>query len=86
MNLPEEFKTKMQQMLGKEWQPFLECYEKDRYQALRMNPLKKGLDDTTYTSVLRRFGAQPAVPWAENGYYYGDEARPGKHVYHEAGL
>lgn len=86
MNLPEEFKTKMKQLLGEEWQPFLECYEKDRYQALRMNPLKKGLDDAAYTSVLHRFGAGPAVPWAENGYYYGDEARPGKHVYHEAGL
>ena len=26
------------------------------------------------------------IPWAEDAYYYGEEDRPGKHPYHEAGL
>ncbi len=26
------------------------------------------------------------IPWAKDAYYYGEEDRPGKHPYHEAGL
>jgi NOL1/NOP2/sun family putative RNA methylase len=90
MNLPEDFEKKMQDMLGDEWQQFLECYENDRYQALRLNPLKKGLNKELRTSLLREFGAEKQVPWEVNGYYYGEPSddcpRPGKHAYHEAGL
>jgi NOL1/NOP2/sun family putative RNA methylase len=76
----------MQDMLGDEWQQFLECYENDRYQALRINSLKKGLNKELRTSLLREFAAEKQVPWELNGYYYKEEARPGKHAYHEAGL
>jgi NOL1/NOP2/sun family putative RNA methylase len=86
MILPEDFKKKMQDMLGDEWQQFLECYENDRYQALRLNPLKKGLTAEKRTALLTEFGAEKQVPWEANGYYYKEEARPGKHAYHEAGL
>lgn len=86
MNLPEDFITKMKEMLGDEWQEFRECYEKDRYQALRRNPLKKGWNKESCKDILQLFSAQENVPWEENGYYYTEEARPGKHVYHEAGL
>jgi NOL1/NOP2/sun family putative RNA methylase len=86
MNLPEDFRKKMQDMLGGEWQQFLECYENDRYQALRINPLKKGLTAELRASLLQKFGAEKQVPWELNGYYYSEEARPGKHAYHEAGL
>jgi NOL1/NOP2/sun family putative RNA methylase len=86
MNLPRDFEKKMQDMLGDEWSQFLECYENDRYQALRLNPLKKGLSAELRASVLQKFGAEKQVPWERNGYYYKEEARPGKHAYHEAGL
>ena len=86
MNLPEKFLEKMQEMLGEEWPMFLECYEHDRYQALRMNPLKKGLNEELFASVLHRFGAEQAVLWEPYGFYYKEDTRPGKHVYHEAGL
>jgi NOL1/NOP2/sun family putative RNA methylase len=99
MNLPEDFTKKMQDMLGDEWPHFLECYEKDRYQALRLNPLKKGLTEEKRASLLRGFCAEEQVPWEPNGYYYGEPSddspqpgagadaapRPGKHAYHEAG-
>jgi NOL1/NOP2/sun family putative RNA methylase len=86
MILPKNFTKKMQDMLGDEWTQFLECYENDRYQALRLNPLKKGLTAELRASLLQNFCAEKQVPWERNGYYYKEEARPGKHAYHEAGL
>jgi NOL1/NOP2/sun family putative RNA methylase len=74
MNLPNDFIKKMQDMLGDEWPQFLECYEKDRYQALRLNPLKKGLTEEKRTTLLRGFCAEEPVPWEPNGYYYGESS------------
>lgn len=89
MNLPEDFKNKMKQLLGDEWEDFLYCYENNKYQALRFNVLKEGLDNSKYDSILKHLGVNniEAVDWAVNGYYYDEEAsRPGKHPYHEIGL
>ena len=76
--LPEAFLKRMQLQLGEEFPAFLESLERPRAVALRFNPLK---------------GQQPAmsfveknVPWEPLGYYYDPEARPGLHVYHEAGV
>ena len=89
MNLPVEFKEKMKNFLGDEWEDFLYCYENDRYQALRFNVLKKDLDSSKYEAVLNKLGVETITPvdWAVNGYYYNEEtARPGRHPYHEMGL
>ena len=89
MNLPVEFKEKMKKFLGNEWEDFLYCYENNKYQALRFNVLKEGLDSSKYEAVLNRLGIREVTPvdWAVNGYYYDEEtARPGKHPYHEAGV
>ena len=79
--LPQEFKDRMKKMLGKEYAAFEASYEKERYQALRINTLKAGGD------ILpgMPFSLTP-VPWAENGYYYTAGDFPGKHPYHDAGL
>ena len=76
--LPEAFLKRMNDQLGAEFPDFLESLERPRAVALRFNPLK---------------GQQPAmpfveknVPWEPLGYYYDPEARPGLHVYHEAGV
>lgn len=100
--LPELFLKKMQEMLGDEYPAFLESYDKDRYQALRLNALKIGMDGRSAAQLLRKWdessedadGAGSVngpfhlakVPWAENGYYYDKEDQPGKHPYHEAGV
>lgn len=86
MNLPEAFVEKMKDMLGAEWPQFLECYEQDRYQSLRINPLKKGIDPAHCENVLQQFNAKTQVSWEPNGFYYSEDMRPGKHVYHEAGI
>ena len=76
--LPEAFLERMKTQLGEEYEDFLKSLERPRAVALRFNPLK---------------GAQPClpfveqpVPWEPRGYYYDPEARPGLHVYHEAGV
>ncbi len=80
--LPIEFEARMQQMLREEYSAFEASYEKEKYQALRINPLKvekeKFLQKTTFS--LRQ------VPWEENGFYYEAADAPGKHPYHEAGV
>ena len=81
--LPEAFKKRMEDLLGGEYQAFLDSYEKERSQGLRMNPLKTDGDP----SILEREGFHlKKIPWTEEGYYYRAGDRPGKHPYHEAGM
>lgn len=77
--LPEQFLQRMQQHLGDEFPAYLESLERPRAVALRFNPLKTE-DFPSLPFVL------DPVPWAEHGYYYAPDARPGLHVWHEAGL
>ncbi len=80
--LPQEFLDRMRQMLGEEYPTFVESYEKEKYQALRVNALKADWKRLKEEAV---FSLEP-VPWEPNGFYYGKEDAPGKHPYHEAGV
>ena len=80
--LPQEFLDRMRQMLGEEYPAFVESYEKEKYQALRVNVLKADCKRLKEEAV---FSLEP-VPWEPNGFYYGKEDAPGKHPYHEAGV
>jgi NOL1/NOP2/sun family putative RNA methylase len=86
LQLPEEFAEKMQRLLAEEWQQFLYCYENDKYQALRFNPLKKGWTAECEAGILSVLAVSGKVPWAEHAFYYDSSMRPGKHPYHEMGL
>lgn len=80
--LPEQFLTRMEELLGGEYDVFLESYERERYQALRINPAK--------TERERFLGQAPftltPVAWEKNGFYYESTDAPGRHPYHEAGV
>ncbi len=76
--LPQDFLDRMKQMLGSEYDCFLDSFSGERYQALRLNALKKG--------ARADFAHLSKVPWAENGYYYEAGDQPGKHPYHAAGV
>lgn len=80
--LPQDFLNRMEQMLGEEFPAFLESYDRTRYQSLRLNTLKTNREDFLQRSTL----ALEQIPWCGNGFYYGEEERPGKHPYHEAGV
>ena len=83
--IPDKFKERMKLLLGGEYEEFLEALEQERYQALRVNPMKMNREE-----FLRKapFSLTP-VPWEEKGFYYKKEEtrpQPGKHPWHEAGV
>lgn len=80
--LPQDFLDRMKKMLGEEYPAFIESYDKERYQALRINTLKTEKETFMKQSP---FPLNP-VPWCENGFYYNGADTPGKHPYHEAGV
>ena len=81
--LPEAFLSRMQQLLPEksEYESFIQSYDKDHYQALRINPLKGDAG-----TVFSHLGCTlTPVPWCSTGFYYPQELHPGKSPYHEAG-
>jgi NOL1/NOP2/sun family putative RNA methylase len=83
--LPEAFIRQMKDMLGPEADRFLDSYNAPRTFGLRINPLKKADFAAIMEEMTPLFGLEP-VPWCKAGYYYDEQARPGKHPYHAAGL
>lgn len=83
--LPDSFVHKMSKQLGDQAQAFLDCYQQQRTYGLRINTLK--VDAAVEINLLLN-ELQPLkpVPWCPNGYYYDEEARPGLHPYHDAGV
>ena len=77
--LPELFLTRLKRQLGDEYEEYLRSLDRPRAVALRFNPLKTG-------SVPDLPFVQEQVPWCTHGHYYTPDARPGLHVWHEAGV
>jgi len=83
MKLPLEFTDKMNRLLGeKEFDLFIESFNKPRYYGLRVNTLKISVEDFLKTSP---FVLEP-VPWTRDGFYYEEGSSPGRHPYYYAGL
>lgn len=79
--LPEQFLTRMKSILGGEYQDFLESYEHPPVQSLRVNRLKG-----SGSALVEKMGYSfEQVDWNENGFYYKEDLRPGRHPFHEAG-
>lgn len=85
LQLPEKFIRKMTEMLGSDAPRFFASYNEPRTQGLRLNPLKCLPESEAADRLRERFGLTP-VPWCSSGYYYREDARPGKHPYHAAGV
>lgn len=81
MNLPKAFTDRMQILLKEEYDDFIRSYEEPLRQGLRVNTLKGSVED-----FLERtsFTLEP-IPWVKTGFFYEQEERPGKSVFHEAG-
>lgn len=80
--LPQLFQERMNRMLKDEYPAFLDSYEKERYQALRVNTLKADREDAFIKFPFHL----KEILWENNGFYYEKEDYPGKHPYHEAGV
>lgn len=82
INLPESFKNRMQEMLGDEYQAFLDSYELKDKSGVRVNTLKLSPDKF---QKLSKFKLEP-IPWINTGFFYGEDDVPSKHPYYYAGL
>lgn len=82
MNLPEKYINAMKDLLGDEFDSYIESFNDKRLYGLRVNNLKISTEDFLKISP---FNLTP-IPWIENGFFYTDEEKPGKHPYYYAGL
>lgn len=80
--LPKEFESRMETLLGEEYEDFIASYRKPHCQSLRVNALKA---DTKAFALEGVFSLEP-VAWCQSGYYYGEPEQPGRHPYHAAGV
>ena len=83
INLPQDFAIRMQDMLQEAYPAFLLSYEKEKYQALRVNALKGTTEEFLGKAP---FSDLQEVPWEKRGFYYDSKSQPGKHPLHEAGV
>lgn len=82
IQLPQEFCSRMQEILGKEYKDYLESFQKPRTFGLRVNTSKISCEE------FERLAPFPIrkIPWMENGYFYEAENRPAHCPYYQAGL
>ena len=82
MDLPEPFIKRMKGELKEKFPAFLRCYEEPPVRGVRANLLKCPAEEF---ARLAPFTLGETVPWAEGGFYIGEE-RPGAYLEHFAGL
>ncbi|WP_289356000.1 RsmF rRNA methyltransferase first C-terminal domain-containing protein [Paenibacillus sp. S-12] len=85
LSLPQAYIEQMKQMLPKDGDAFLLSYKDPRTFGLRANPTKWITHADARLNAEQLFHLRP-VPWCEEGYYYDEASRPGKHPYHAAGF
>ncbi|MDY2593368.1 MAG: RsmB/NOP family class I SAM-dependent RNA methyltransferase [Oliverpabstia sp.] len=81
-DLPEAFEKRMKDMLGEEYDSYLDSYQQERQFGLRVNPLKVTGEELKELSGfhLRK------IPWTQDGYFYEEEDMPARHPYYAAGM
>lgn len=80
--LPEGFMNKMKNLLGQDYNAFINSFEDKNHKAVRRNTLK--IDGASFESIIDYLEGN--VPWCEDSYYISDYQRPGKDLYYHCGL
>lgn len=80
--LPESYLERMKDMLGNEFQAYLESFGKAAQSGLRINRLKLSVEDY---KKISKYELTP-VPWIDNGCYVSANEQPAKHPHYYAGL
>ena len=80
--LPHEFVRKMKLLLSEEYEAFMASYDAPRFYGIRVNTLKIAVGQFKELSPF----SLRSIPWAPEGFYVEEDARPGKHPYYHAGL
>ena len=82
MELPQKYLDSMKELLGDEFQAYLDSFSQKRLYGLRVNNLKISTEDFLKISPFKL----KKIPWIDNGFYYEEEDKPAKHPYYFAGL
>ncbi len=80
MDIPKPVGDKLQAMLGKDYDKYLESFSHSYGQTLRINRLKVKPAD-----LIRRFLLGKRVPWCQEGFYYEGEERLSTSPYYYGG-
>lgn len=81
-NLPESFLATMKELLGDEFEAFLEGYDHPRQYGLRVNTDKISVEQFERIAPF----SLKKIPWISNGYSYAAEDMPARHPFYTAGL
>ncbi len=79
---PALFEEKMKELLGEEFQDYMNSYGEKSCSGLRANRMKISPEEL---EKRLPFGVK-RVPWIPNGFTYGEEAQPSRDPYYFAGL
>lgn len=82
MKLPESFLKRMKELLGEEYEAWLESYGLSATQGIRINPAKISKERWNQLCPWKT----EKVLWNPNGYYCDSDIHPAKDVYYYAGL
>lgn len=80
--LPQAFLDRMKEMLGEDYDKFVESFSAPRTFGLRVNTSKISCEEF---EKICPFPIRK-IPWIENGYFYEEESRPSRCAYYQAGL
>lgn len=80
--LPEAFLDRMKDMLGDDYQAFLQAYDQPRTYGLRINTAKISCEE--FEKIVP-FEVKK-IPWIPNGYFYSEDIRPSRCPLYQAGL
>ena len=82
ISLPPLYEEKMKELLGEEFQDYMDSFGEKPCCGLRANRMKISPDELERSLP---FGVK-RVPWISNGFTYGEEAQPSRDPYYFAGL
>jgi NOL1/NOP2/sun family putative RNA methylase len=82
VSLPYAFQEKMSQLLGKEYDSFIDTYNHEKASGIRTNTLKLSPEDL---QERLNFPIE-RIPFCPVGFYYPSGLQLGKHPYHLSGL
>lgn len=79
--LPTEYKNRMKNLLGEEYEAYEKALQDSPVKAFRVNTDKISIEDFEKINVF----SKEKIPYAENGYYLNYE-KIGNHPFHHAGM
>lgn len=81
----ERYIQKMKALLGNSFAEYAASCSQPPCFGLRVNTLKSD-PDTFYNNAAKAGWKLERISWIPNGFYYGEEMRPGRHPWYSAGL